>query len=193
MADKQVARRIVVFTGTGSNTVLEGSTHSVWGELKKELQEKGILGSNLDAVVRETKTTLVLDGAELPSTPFTLFLTPKKMKSGAIRDGVGALTKEEVIQLAESLELSTNGDVRRTLRRHFKRTATPSESPSRSALLKLIKTPSKSVEETPTEEKACSKAEKADKKAKKAAKKAKKAAKMAELEANGETCYNRHC
>lgn len=60
------------------------SEAKTWGELQKELiaQPDPIVFENMTAMIRQTKNSLVEDGAELPEGNFDLFLSPAKVKSG---------------------------------------------------------------------------------------------------------------
>lgn len=75
--------RIITVFSTETNEKKEiTTTASTWGALKTELSAQGLSTSNMKGMVKETKTTLESDGAILPTTPFTLFITPTKVKSG---------------------------------------------------------------------------------------------------------------
>lgn len=62
---------------------------STWGELKDVLSNNGISYSGMKAVIGETKVTLESSSAQLPEGDFTLFLMPKKTKSGVDHSGLG--------------------------------------------------------------------------------------------------------
>lgn len=73
MVTNQTSKREVIKTAA-----------TTWGELQSAMQEKGMSADkNVNAIVRETKVTLQSPEAQLPPGDFTLFLVPKKVKSGA--------------------------------------------------------------------------------------------------------------
>lgn len=75
--------RIITVFSTETNEKKEiNTTAATWGALKTELSAQGLSTSNMKGMVKETKTTLESDGAILPTTTFTLFITPTKVKSG---------------------------------------------------------------------------------------------------------------
>lgn len=54
-----------------------------WGALKEKISsETSISTSHMKAMVRETRNTLEDNQAELPTSNFTLILTPGRVKSG---------------------------------------------------------------------------------------------------------------
>lgn len=76
-------RTIIVVSTRGANVRKTITTDAnTWGELKPVIEGEGVSVDDMKATVRETKQSLELDGAQLPSGDFTLFLTPGKVKSG---------------------------------------------------------------------------------------------------------------
>lgn len=76
-------RKITVISTSKSQPTTFESEATTYGQLKDSLREFGDLGK-LRVVVKETKSTLELDDAVLPQTDFTLFLTAKQIKAGAV-------------------------------------------------------------------------------------------------------------
>lgn len=111
-------RKIVVFSNAiGKNKVLESEART-WGELKAELGD--LATGNIEAVVKGTRNTLNLDGAELPTTEFTVMLVAKKMKSGARakkQDALTDLNKTQLKKVAKNFGLKTDGDAPAILKR----------------------------------------------------------------------------
>ena len=79
-----------------------------WGVLESELRSAGILSGTMQVVIKENKNELSLGEAMLPTglgsaypTPvdFTLFLSPKQMKSGVFE-----LSQDDLVDGFESLE-----------------------------------------------------------------------------------------
>lgn len=58
------------------------SEATTWGQLKPEIRATGLDLTDLTAMIRENRTTLVDDGAVLPTESFTIIFTPGKVKSG---------------------------------------------------------------------------------------------------------------
>lgn len=83
-------RKVVVISTTKSQPKEFYSEATNFGQLKDSLSEFGDI-SKMRAVVKESKATLELDEAVLPEGDFTVFLTPKQIKAGAI-DIAAALT-----------------------------------------------------------------------------------------------------
>jgi hypothetical protein len=85
--------KVTVFSTKGQKQTIVETTATTWGELKKDLDIKGIQYDGMQAVVRETKGILKLDGAVLPkgltvgdgvTDDFVLFLSPSKQTAGSI-------------------------------------------------------------------------------------------------------------
>lgn len=75
--------KITIFnTATQRPATIENFTGSNWGQLQRELAQRGISYSNMSVTVKETKVTLESDQAVLPTSDFTIFLFPKQVKSG---------------------------------------------------------------------------------------------------------------
>lgn len=79
-----------------------------WGTLERELRSAGILSGDMQVVIKENKNELSLGEALLPEglgssypTPvdFTLFLSPKQIKSGVFE-----LSQDALVDGFESLE-----------------------------------------------------------------------------------------
>ena len=79
----------VVSASRGSKTI--SSSAENWGQLKDSLRADYPDLEKMNAVVRETKTALILDESILPEGNFQLFLAPKQIKAGT-------LTRVEVLE-----------------------------------------------------------------------------------------------
>lgn len=75
-------REIKIISTQGDNNVSITSAATTWSELQREVNAAGVSTSNMKAMVRETKATLEMADAQLPTGNFTLFLTASKVKSG---------------------------------------------------------------------------------------------------------------
>lgn len=53
-----------------------------WGELKNHMENEGISADGLKGMIKESKQSLEVEGAELPNGSFMLYLFPMKIKSG---------------------------------------------------------------------------------------------------------------
>lgn len=76
-------RKITVVSSTKSQPTELYSEATTFGQLKDVLNQFGSL-DKLRAVVKESRATLEMEEAILPEGEFTLFLTPKQIKAGAI-------------------------------------------------------------------------------------------------------------
>lgn len=75
--------RVIKVLSTETSSLKEFTTDvTTWSQLKGILVENGIDPNNMKGMVKETRTTLEHDAAVLPTSDFTLFLTPTKVKSG---------------------------------------------------------------------------------------------------------------
>lgn len=87
--------RIYGGINTSNATQIIQSSATTWGTLKQELQDKGIMNSNMSAAIKENQVGLSVDGYTLPTGigtgrngertndyDFTVVLTASKMKSG---------------------------------------------------------------------------------------------------------------
>ena len=77
-------RKVLIYSTVGNNSTEIESGAKLWNELQAQLQQKvGIENfTRLKCVVGETKVTLESPNAVLPEGNFTLFVLPKKNKSG---------------------------------------------------------------------------------------------------------------
>ena len=73
---------VVNTTGVGKNSF--SSNAKTWGQLQSELTERKITYSGMSAIIGENQNSLESTKATLPEFDFHLFLSPKKVKSGAI-------------------------------------------------------------------------------------------------------------
>lgn len=89
--------RIYGGVNTSNATQIIQSSATTWGVLKQELQDKGIMNSNMSAAIKENQVGLSVDGYTLPTGigtgrggertndyDFTVVLTASKMKSGGV-------------------------------------------------------------------------------------------------------------
>lgn len=76
------SRKVTVYNTVGSCQTEFNSKASTWGQLKKELDTKGIPHKDMKAVVGETQQDLKEDNEVLLEQELNLFLTPIRVKSG---------------------------------------------------------------------------------------------------------------
>ena len=83
------------------------SQATTWGELQTELKREKIRFDNMRVAIGKSKLTLEHPGAELPTTPFTLYLMPTKTKSGTEWDeeSIRTLSYTEMRDLVRDLFL----------------------------------------------------------------------------------------
>jgi hypothetical protein len=76
--------KVSVYSGTGSIKQVE-FVGAKWSELQQTLAQNGISynSDRMIAVIGETELTLQSNDAIIPTTDFTLFLLPQKVKSGS--------------------------------------------------------------------------------------------------------------
>ena len=92
-----VERKIEVFSTVGNNEYSVTTNVKTFGELKPLLAAEGVTNfEGMDFVVSETETELRSDNSVLPTTPFTLFLLPRKSKAGN-----DELSLEEVDEMSQ--------------------------------------------------------------------------------------------
>lgn len=75
-------RKILIISSQMDGAKSLSTDIKTWAELRNELNKAGISTDNMKAMVGQTKTNLIEDGALLPTNDFTLYLTPGKIKSG---------------------------------------------------------------------------------------------------------------
>jgi hypothetical protein len=113
MSNVSITKNVRVFSTQGNDFTVSTSA-TTWGQLRTELESNISSVGDMRAIVQATKQTLELDDAAIPTQDFILFLTPKKVKSGA---GKLTLTEEEIDSLpyntirstASKLGLNVNG------------------------------------------------------------------------------------
>lgn len=95
-------RTITVGSPTGTKEYR--SEAGTWGQFKDSL--RGDFGDleKMRAVVRETRTDLVSDGALLPEESFTLLLTTKQIKAGSRDVDVIKVLREVNERFSQSIE-----------------------------------------------------------------------------------------
>jgi len=99
VAIAQPVRKVVVFSQRDNQLVNVESDAVTWGQFKTEFSSE-ISFKNMRGVVKSTKNTLDVDEARLPDGEFTIFLFPKKVKSG-----MATYTKSEYLKSFTSKEL----------------------------------------------------------------------------------------
>ena len=78
-----MSRIITIVSPQGDIRVELNSNATVWGDLKKEINANGTFNANEStAMIRGIRESLTDNSASLPEDPFTVFLTPSKIKSG---------------------------------------------------------------------------------------------------------------
>lgn len=77
-------RDITVASTTRSGAKVITTEAQTWGQLKDSLRADFGDLEKMRAVVRETRNDLTSDDAVLPNENFTLLLTPKQIKAGAV-------------------------------------------------------------------------------------------------------------
>ena len=78
-----MSRIVTVITTQGDERATIHTSATTWGELQNDINEDGTFNaSSAKAMVRGSRTPLAKDSDALPDGPFSLFLTPEKMKSG---------------------------------------------------------------------------------------------------------------
>ena len=75
-------RKITVFSTKGKQKAHIDTDVTTWGELKSLISDEGYDIDSLNAIENVNRTTLQHKDAKLPEGEFTVFLAPKKTKSG---------------------------------------------------------------------------------------------------------------
>lgn len=75
-------REIKVLNPSTNEPVKINTDVTTWGELKPLLNDNGIVTTNMEGFVRQTKVTLKNNDAVLPQGDFILYLFPEKNKAG---------------------------------------------------------------------------------------------------------------
>jgi len=79
-------RKITVASTKANKPVTFKSAAATWGDLKNELSSNNVeFNDKMNAVLKNTRTNLVLDDAVLPEEDIIIFLMAKKMKSGTAK------------------------------------------------------------------------------------------------------------
>lgn len=82
LAPQENKRKITVYNMVGDCQVEFKTDAQNWGQLKKELKNKGIKYTDMKAVIGETQEELHEEDQALVRTEISLFLTPMKVSSG---------------------------------------------------------------------------------------------------------------
>lgn len=88
-------RKVTTYSTLGGNEKSFMTSATVLRELRKDLDQNGILHKGMKLVVGETEATLESAEASLPEGEFTLFLTAQKVKSGIFYDNEHACKNGE--------------------------------------------------------------------------------------------------
>lgn len=93
-------RKVTVYSTKGKQMKEIETDATVWSQLKQEVENEGYDINNLHATENINRTDLAHKDAKLPEGEFTLFLRPKKTKSGLDVKGMGfkelrAIIKED--------------------------------------------------------------------------------------------------
>jgi hypothetical protein len=113
--------KITVWNSVGNTETVIETEARTWGELQRELDERGIVHRDMRAIIGENENTLESPDAVLPrgievngaiTDDFTLFLSPRKVKAGGTYDGYSYREVRAVIKDA----IAADGDRART---HF--------------------------------------------------------------------------
>lgn len=75
-------RLVKVYSTVGQNKQEIRSSAGTWDGLRSELNRHDVKHTDMKAVIGETNVSLEIGDAILPTTDFTLFLVPEKVKSG---------------------------------------------------------------------------------------------------------------
>ena len=73
---------IRVFSTKSNNLEKINVKGTTWGGVYAEIAAKGLINSDMRAVLRENNMTLESSDIIMPTTPYTVFVTPIKTKSG---------------------------------------------------------------------------------------------------------------
>lgn len=78
-----MSRSITVINTQAANQVSTyTSSANTWSELKKDLEKQNVSPKDMQAIIGETNEELKSELEQLPEGEFTLFLSPKMVKSG---------------------------------------------------------------------------------------------------------------
>jgi len=83
-------RTIQVISTRGNNTPITTDARTL-NDILPELRSRGVNTNENTIIVKETRTELSMGEAVLPTGDFTLFIYPKKNKSGSIEDQMAEL------------------------------------------------------------------------------------------------------
>jgi|GEM_PF-6910242 len=90
------SRKITVFSTKGKQKAHIDTDVATWGELKPLIENEGYDVSSLHATENINRTNLEHKDAVLPEKAFTLFLRPKKTKSGATDADIDAMSFKDL-------------------------------------------------------------------------------------------------
>jgi hypothetical protein len=139
---------LIYFTSGASGKTITTQART-WEGLQKDLSENDIQFSNMKAVVGESRVTLESPMAELPQGDFTLFLMPKKTKSGI--DYLNMPYKDCRKTIKECIETADDKDAAKKFFGDGKKNYTQTSTDyMRNRLVAWFKQASKTVKETVT-------------------------------------------
>tara|TARA_R110000868_G_scaffold72987_1_gene212002 strand:- start:348 stop:806 length:459 start_codon:yes stop_codon:yes gene_type:complete len=103
-----MSRKVTIFSTQTNESQVITTDVNTWGEIKDLATD--VNTSGMKAVVRENRTTLESDGAQLPQGDATVFLYPTKVKSG-ISSGTKAKASAKGAEGAEKVMQNLTPDV----------------------------------------------------------------------------------
>mgnify|MGYP003631266590 FL=1 len=74
---------LIFSTQTSARPTISIEGGSTFAELKSAISDAGVTTSNMKAMIRESRLTIEQPNAIIPTTDFTLMLTPGRVKSGS--------------------------------------------------------------------------------------------------------------
>lgn len=104
MSDLVVMKKVITYNNVGHSKNEFETSASTWGELRQELDGRGIRYAGMSVVEGMSNMSYEVDSAVLPTQDFVLFLLPKQVKSGSkemdesagLIDKDGGITWDEV-------------------------------------------------------------------------------------------------
>lgn len=162
-------RKITVYATKGASMKTIESDATEWEQLERELRAEGYDTNSLHATENINRTDLINAKAKLPEGDFTVFLRPKKTKSGSGFDDMGFRELRACITTQDQkdylnviakksgrnwTQLSTD-ELRDGLKSHAKKAGksaptTAKATPTKKAPIKATATPSKEKKKTAT-------------------------------------------
>ena len=101
-------KRVLIYSTSGRSGFEFDTNATTWEELQKDLSQNQVPYSGMKAVLGESRLTLESPKAQVPQQNFTLFLMPKKTKSGDTYDNMSYKECRAAIKVA--IEIASNKD-----------------------------------------------------------------------------------